>query len=218
MSRLTRPLLSGFALAAALAFAWNAHATVQTHTDVTHFATSAGPLSQQTFNTYTADVVSVSGSLLTLADFSVRGDWVVDAPSLRLDIDGSSNLFLNVSYGGWASLEFSQPVFAFGAWFSRVPASLALDAGGLQGYGSYELLTRLTPTSAPGGAAQFIGFTSDRPFNRVVFEGQGCCSGSFAIDNLAYAYATASAVPEPASWGLLAAGLAGMAARARRRA
>lgn len=223
MPYLKHPLLAGAALATTLlAAATAAHATVQTHTDAASFAAAAaaaGPLSQETFNSATADLSTTSGSLLTLADFTVRGAWLVDTPTLLLDIDGSANLFLNVSYGGWAALEFTRPVTAFGAWFSRVPTTLALDAGGLQGYGSYELLLSLQPAAAPAGAVQFIGFTSDRPFNRVVFEGRGCCSGSFAIDNLAYV--TASAVPEPAAGGMLAAGLAGLMglrARSRRRA
>ena len=63
---------------------------------------------------------------------------------------------------------------------------------------------------------QFIGFTSDQTFNRLVFESNGCCSASFAIDNLSYAAALAP-VPEPGTWALMAAGLAGIGVWTRRR-
>lgn len=201
MRRFARHLVCCAALAAA-----GAHATVQTHTDAASFLAAAGAVTTEAFSGPAADLTQSGGSLLTLGVFAVQGNWTLDTPTLRLDIDGSNNLFIDVSYGGWAALNFSEPITAFGAWFSRVPAGIALDASGLQGYGSYQLLTRLNPSASADGAPQFIGFTADQPFNRVVFEGRGCCSGSFALDNVAYA-ASLAPVPEPESWALMAGGL-----------
>lgn len=204
MPRFARHLFGCTVLATAAA-----HATVLTYIDPASFLAAAGAIRTEAFEGYAADLNPDNGTVLNLGAFTAQGRWTLDTPTLRLDIDGSNNLFLDVSYGGWAALNFAEPITAFGAWFRRVPASIALDASGLQGYGSYQLLTRLTPSASADGTPQFIGFTADQPFNRVVFEGTGCCSGSFALDNVAYA-ASLTPVPEPSSWALMAAGLLGL--------
>lgn len=215
--------LSAAALTAGLCAAGPASAGLQFYSDPSLFMAAAGTLQAESFNSYAADLAASGGSRLLMTDFAVQGAWIVDAPAARRHIDGSTNLFIDVSYGGWADLHFDQPLTAFGAWFSGVPASLRVDADSLQGYGSYRHLGALQPGASESGL-QFIGFIADESFNRIVFEGRGCCSGSFAVDTLSYAFANAqgpvSTVPEPASWALLLAGLgaAGLWGRRQRHA
>lgn len=198
--------------AAALCATAPAHAASQVYTSEAAFLAAVGPHRTETFNGFTADQHD-AGALLTLADFKVQGAWTLDAPDNRLPTDGSTNLLIDVSIGGWADLRFTSPIKAFGAWFSNTPSTFKVDADSLAGYGSYSHVADL-PTG--GAGLQFIGFTSDQAFNRLIFEGAGCCSRVFAIDNVAYAAALAP-VPEPESWALLAAGLAGVALHARRK-
>jgi len=203
--------LKALTLTGSLCVAASAHAGFQTHSDAASFLAAAGITQTETFNGFTADLIPSGGSNLHLSDFVVQGMWMIDAPDNRWTTDGSTNLFINVSYGGWADLQFATAIKAFGAWFSSVPASIGVAADSLAGYGSYQHMGTLLPT---GSGLQFIGFTSDQAFNRIVFEGRGCCSGSFAIDNLAYA--AVSTVPEPQQWALMAGGLAGLMGLRRR--
>jgi len=200
------------ALTGALGAASSASASFQTYSDAASFQAAAGITQTETFNGFTADLIPSGGAKLHLSDFVVQGMWIIDAPDNRWPTDGSTNLFIDVSYGGWADLHFATPIKAFGAWFSSVPASIGVAADSLSGYGSYQHLGTLSPT---GSGLQFIGFSSDQAFNRIVFEGRGCCWGSFAIDNVVYA--EVSAVPEPQQWALMAGGLAGLGALQRRR-
>lgn len=211
-----RPLLPLRDVAVALAastLALTASAATQVHTSAATFAAAAGTLKTETFGTAAADVTPAAGAAYAASDFVVHGAWILDAPTTRRAIDSSTNLFIDVSLGGWADLRFDQPIRAFGAWFANAPVTIKVDADSLAGFGSYQHLADLAPANE---ALQFIGFTSDQPFNRLVFEGAGCCSRAFAIDNVAYA-ATLAPVPEPGGWALLAGGLAALA-RLRRRA
>ena len=90
-----------------------------------------------------------------------------------------------------------------------------MDANALAGPGSFQPVGLVQPS---GSGLQFIGFTADQPFNRITFEGSLSSPRTFAIDNLSYAASLAPAVPEPEGWALMAAGLAGLAGWARRRA
>ena len=157
----------------------------------------------ETFNQFNRDISIASDHPASSGnfggDFTLQGGWMIDAPQTLRDIDGSTNLFFGMSPGSWADMSFSTPLRAFGAWFNGVPPTFIIDANSLEGYGSYRRVARLEPT---GSGLQFIGFTSDQTFNRLVFESAGCCSTSFAIDNLSYATALAP-VPEPETWGLM---------------
>lgn len=226
LSVLFRPLSLAGIFSAALGAAGASHAGYQFYSDPALYLAATGRQKVEAFNGTTTDLAQSGGSLLRLDDFAVQGAWVLDAPSSRRSIDGSTNLFIDVSYGGWADIRFTEPLKAFGAWFSGVPASLRVDADSLAGYGSYKHLGQLEPGATESGL-QFIGFSADEAFNRIVFEGRGCCSGTFAIDNLNYVFANATAapepsgsVPEPASVALLMAGLgaAGLASRRGRSA
>ncbi len=56
-----------------------------------------------------------------------------------------------------------------------------MDADSLAGFGSYTHVGTLLP--AMNNSLQFIGFTSEQSFSRIIFLGQGCCRNTFAIDS-----------------------------------
>lgn len=180
------------------------------------FLTALNGVQRESFARFESDLDSSSGSGLDLGAFVVNGVWRVETPPGPSGVDGSAFLTLDLSYGGWAELKFGAAQRAFGAWFSQVPVRLSADASGLEGYGSYRLVSRLEPAGLPGGAPQFIGWIADQSFNRVVLEGAGCCSRRIALDEIRFV--SASAVPEPGAFALMLAGLAGLGWRWRRRA
>lgn len=205
------------ALLAALCAAASAQAASQVYTSEAAFLAAVGATRTENFNSFTRDI-SISSSHPAASgdfggDFVLQGSWMIDSPTTLRDIDGTTNLYFGLSGGSWSDMSFKTPLRAFGAWFNGVPPIFTIDANSLEGQGSYRHVARLEPS---GGGLQFIGFTSDQTFNRLVFESNGCCSASFALDNLSYAAALAP-VPEPESWALMAAGLAGLAGWARRR-
>jgi hypothetical protein len=207
--------LKTFALTAALCAAGTAGAqsALQTYSSQASFLAAVGAVSTETFNAFTSDL-ALANVNVQLADFVVRGDLVVDAPQTQLVIDGTTNVFIAVgSLWGVAELRFAQPLKAFGAWFSRAPERIIVDADSLAGFGSYTHVGTVMP--AMENPLQFIGFTSEQSFNRLVFGGQGCCRHTFAIDNVSYS-ANLAPVPEPGTWALMAAGLLGLTRMARR--
>lgn len=205
------------ALLAALWAAASAQADTRVYTSEAEFLAAITAARTETFNQFNRDI-SISSDHPASGgnfggDFLLQGSWMIDAPQTLRDIDGSTNLFFGLSSGSWSDMRFNLPLRAFGAWFNGVPPTFNIDAASLEGLGSYRSVARLQPT---GSGLQFIGIVSDQTFNRLVFESAGCCSASFALDNLSYATALAP-VPEPESWALLAAGLVGIAAWTRRR-
>ena len=207
-------------LAAAIALAaLPASASLLVYTDQTSFLQATGSVQITTFDAYTTDL---SANHLDFGAFTSQGNLSLDAPSQSYTTDGSTNLYVNTSYGGWADLQFDQPIVAFGAWFAginptnRPYSSIRVDANSLAGYGSYSHVGNYLPPTTPGGALQFIGFTSSQAFNRIIFEGAGCCSTSFAMDNVVYS-ATLAPVPEADTYAMLLAGLGLMGAVVRRR-
>lgn len=218
-----RKALGHAALAGTLALAaLPASASFTVYTDPSSFLAITGAVQSTNFNSYTADV---SANNLDFGAFTAHADFSVDAPNLAYNVDGTTNLlasFSNAGNGGWADLRFDQPIVSFGAWFSginptnRPYANIRVDADSLAGYGSYSHLGSYRPPTTPSDTLQFIGFTSTQAFNRIVFEGAGCCSSSFAMDNVVYSAALAP-VPEPETYAMLLAGLGLMGAVARRR-
>ncbi len=184
------------ALLTSLCATANAQAALQTYSNEASFLAAAGPVRTENFNAFTGDVTPTGGQLPTLTDFTVQGRWVIDAPATQLTTDGSTNLFMDVSFGGFTALQFAQPLLAWGAWFSRVPDNINVSADALAGPGSFQPVGSVQPS---GSGLQFIGFTADQPFNRIVFTGSLSNARTFAIDNLSYAASLAPAVPEPGS-------------------
>jgi hypothetical protein len=211
------PSLTSHALLAALCASANTHAS-QTYTSEASFLAAVGAVSTEDFKRFTRDIFGSSNHPAAGrkfgGDFTLKGSWMIDAPETLRAIDGSTNLFFGLSSASWADLSFTTPLRAFGAWFQGVPPTIMIDAGGLEGPGSYRRVATLQPT---GAGLQFIGFSSDKTFNRLLFASALCCSSSFAIDKLSYA-ATLAPLPEPKSWALLALGLAGVGAWTKRRA
>ena len=203
------------ALLATLCAAAGAQAATQVYTSEADFLAAVGAVRVEDFNRFTRDISISSDHPASSGnfggDFVLQGSWMIDSPTTQRDINGSTNLFFGLSGGSWADVTFNAPLKAFGAWFNGVPPILHIDANSLEGFGSYRHVATLRPA---GSGLQFIGFTSDQTFNRLVFESNGCCSASFALDNISYA-ATLAPVPEPEGWALLAGGLALLAWRRR---
>lgn len=206
------------ALLATLCTAASAQAASQVYTSEADFLAAVGAVRTENFNRFTRDISIASDHPASGGnfggDFTLQGSWRIDSPDTVRDIDGSTNLFFGMSSASWADLGFNAPLRAFGAWFSGVPPVFKIDANSLESQGSYRHVATLEPT---GSGLQFIGFTSDQTFNRIVFESALCCSANFAIDNVSYA-ATLAPVPEPGTWALLAAGLMTVGLRRTRRA
>jgi hypothetical protein len=188
-------------------------------TNEASFLQITGAVQSENFNTYTSDQPANN---LNFGAFTAHNSISVDAPSLTYSVDGTANVYVDTSYGGWADLRFNAPVVAFGAWFAGLSSfsTMKVAADSLAGYGSYSHVGTYQPTATIGNTPQFIGFTSSQAFNRIVFEGVGCCHSGFAIDNVVYATTLApvpAPVPEPETYAMLLAGLGLMGAVARRR-
>lgn len=211
-----KPKLSRLALLAALCTAANAQAANVSYTSEASFLAAVGTASSETFNAITKDTNNDLFGVpqtLNVSGFALRGAWNVDAPDPGTDplrtIDGSTHVLIDLAWGGGTELRFADPIKAFGAWFRGAPTAIRVDGDSLDGFGSYRHVAELSPTAEE---LQFIGFTSDQTFNRIIFLGNGCCRWNFAIDNVAYAASlNPSPVPEPGSWALMAGGLAGLA-------
>lgn len=220
-----KPTLTSLALLAALSAATNVHAANVTYSSEASFLAATGSVNSETFNAFTTDTHNDLFGVpqtLNLSGFALRGAWNVDAPDPDTDplrtINGSTHVLIDLAWGGWADLRFDAPIKAFGAWFRGAPTAIRVDGDSLDGFGSYRNVAELRPEFAGASELQFIGFTSDQTFNRLIFLGTGCCRWNFAIDNVAYAASlNPSPVPEPGSWALMALGLLALGARTGRR-
>nr|WP_295077201.1 PEP-CTERM sorting domain-containing protein [uncultured Roseateles sp.] len=217
-----KPKLSHAAMLIALCTAATAQAANVRYTSEASFLAAVGAVNSETFNGFTKDTTNDLFGVpqtLSLSGFALKGAWNVDAPDPGTDpsrtIDGSTHVLIDLAWGGGTELRFDAPIKAFGAWFRSAPTAIRVDGDSLDGFGSYRHVAELSPAAEE---LQFIGFTSDQTFNRLIFLGNGCCRWNFAIDNVAYATSLNPApVPEPGSWALMAGGLAGLAGLWRRK-
>lgn len=111
--------------------------------------------------------------------------------------------------GGSFTLTFNQAIDSFGAYLTGVqlPTNVLITAAGA-----------FQPPSPSNGGVQFFGFTTfDQPITTISFS-----SGSdiIGIDDVRFHYAaSATAVPEPASWAMFIGGfglIGGMVRRPNR--
>ena len=225
--------LKSLALAAALlAASTTASASLIVFTDPAAFTAAAGAAQTENFNRFTSDLGSTpSAPSFNFGAFLVKsGPWLIDAPNSQNTIDGSTNLLLsfpNSGNGAFSEFNFANPISAFGFWYAGRRSDLGPDqasrvrvaADALAGFGSYTDLGGFTLGN--GNTPRFIGVTADQPFNRIVFNGLGCCSTSYSMDNVMYTPVGAvpepgGNVPEPGSLALVASALGLLAWRGRR--
>ena len=212
--------LSTLLLSTGLAIASPASAALVSYTDESSFLAAVGSASVETLDSLTSDIAP-SGST-DLGAFSISGNATVDAPTTAINISGSTNLFINTSYGGYMDFIFDEPIKAFGVTMvnSRLQLlNINFDRVG-PAYGEYHHIDSYLssdPYVSDISFNGFLGFTSDTAFNRVIFSGAaGCCSSTFALDNITYATETTAPVPEPSSAALLGCGLIALIGLRRR--
>lgn len=118
-------------------------------------------------------------------------------------------------------LLLSAPVTAigfYGADFSNYqssgvsspPIRLSLDGG------SPIDTLNVAPQTIPGGSVNFFGVITDTPFTTIRLINSGLLSDGIAIDDIIVGQVAPAAVPEPASVGLVVAGVVGLLGYARR--
>lgn len=171
-----------------------------------------GPVTETWDDNATDTVIPDRGTLDGITyDFS-GGEGLVTDNSLPLSFPNGLGKVDPGFFVGGESLTFSfaSPIVAFGIninTFATAP-------------GSYGIMTDLLDAALSGfdpfpgfGTGQFVGLTLDTPFTSVTFANPS--DFTYTLDDLTYA--SASAVPEPATLVLLGSGLFGMAACVRRR-
>jgi hypothetical protein len=183
-------------------------------TDRAAFLGAAGAVGSEDFNSITSDTVIGSG--LDLGAFKLvdqrsavtPGRAVVDAPPV---IAGSPNgtsyvrlsAYQSSLYSGFLVFEFDEAITAFGAdWVS-----------GNSGLVSLKLLGADLSQYVNGDG--FFGFVSDTPFTRLEIHAQAGTGTTISLDNALFSQT--AAVPEPASWAMMIAGMGLVGASMRRR-
>ncbi len=112
-------------------------------------------------------------------------------------------------------LDFAQPVFAVGV-FGGIGD---LDFAFIDGVTDVELVGSGTASFANGASAAYFGLISDIAFSQVRLSINSFDGGASSVGfvGLKDRIDLATAVPEPASWGLLSIGFAALGAKVRRR-
>lgn len=197
-----------------------ASAAFTVYTDEASFLATSGPISSENFDSVTADIAASSAGT-TIGDIKLSGNATIDAPTNGIDINGSTNVYFNTSYGGWAELVFNQPITSFGMTMNNERLQLLkIDFARIgPAFGEYHHIATYAapdPYASNQSINGFMGFTSDVAFNRIVFSGTGCCSSTFAVDNVSYASSLAVPVPEPLSAALMSSGLIAVALTRRK--
>ena len=121
------------------------------------------------------------------------------------------------SLGRITTFTFSTPVQFFGVWLTGLQLNFFQDKVTFN-YGTAQTINALeTGTDSSHGAVNFVGFTdAGKSITSVtITSGSGTGGDFIGIDDVSY-QTTASSVPEPASLGVVVAGLLGLGFAYRR--
>jgi hypothetical protein len=198
-----------------------ADAAVITYTDRATWTAAAGGVSGgENFNAFAADTEFRSVDVALSSGMSI-GALVDGGFSNFIDVaplGGETNVngtpvaaVFNGQSGAPTTpfVDFSTPVYAFGADFMNLNDTLARTT--IQLYSGAVLVDTLAPAIAAAGAVRFFGFVSDTAITQIRFTRLD--NDVFGMDNIEIQ----ASVPEPASLLLFGAALGASAIRRRRK-
>ena len=236
MTRITKLFLT---LAALVLFSTSAAAVpvVFTNRPLFDAATAGSPRATENFQGFLVDTqfrtAAVAANGFSIQQVNLAGPVstfrnIIDPPPF-LFAEGQTTTYASsfVNFGETAiDITFTNPVYAFGADFFGVTGPLPGVAEGLLmdlfTPGGALFATLAVPMTAPAGS--FFGFVNTSQaelIGRIRFRGATLIPGGtgegFGIDNTVSVLPGGQVIPEPTTMILLGSGLAGLAARARKR-
>ena len=197
--------LNALLIAAAMGLAASpASAEVTTYEDFSGaaFAAAAGPTTLFDFNTtpdgsFDSASYDVGPFILTGGDTAGFGGMQVIGGHVDANVCGTATCGTTFGY----SIDFAAPITAFAATFfgAATNSSLTFTVDGASFAG-------------PIYNYSFFGFVSDTPFSRITISGE---NELHQFDDVRFA--SAAAVPEPATWAMLIGGIGVTGGMLRRR-